>query len=123
MTKEAAKPKQDYQIDIIDHPSVMIWMKDTAIKDPEGFVCLTKDNTKEMRRIFGKESWKNDGSKGWTSGWALYENNLQWTILTGPYGTIYRLKSNVPPQDYLSDPRVGVGVVQYLGYLLKRLSQ
>ena len=123
LEKATERIKTEYQIDVIDHPSVMLWMKDIAVKDPEGFVSLTRDNTEQMRKLFGKEVWTNDGSKGWSSGWAVYENNLQWSILTGRGGTIFRLRSHIPVSEYLNDPRVGVGVVQYLGYLLKKLSE
>lgn len=114
--------RDEYQIDVIDHPSVGMWMRETAKKDPQGFLRLTGDNTKDFLKFFGKPKWKNDGKKGWTHGWSVHENNLRWLILTGEQGTIFRLRVPVVGDAYLNDPRVGVGIIQYLSSLLKILA-
>lgn len=114
--------RNEYQIDIIDHPSVGLWMRETSRKDPEGFLRLVGDNTKDFSRLFGKPKWKTDGKKGWTHGWSVHENNLRWLILSGPQGTIFRLRVPVSGDTYLNDPRVGVGIIQYLSSLLKKLA-
>ena len=116
------KDRAEYQIDVVDHPSVSIWMKDTARKDPEGFLRLVGPNMKQLQKVLGPTDWKNDGEKGWTHGWSVYDNSLHWLILTGPQGTMFRLRLPVPGESYLSDPRVGVGIIQYLQYLLKTLA-
>lgn len=116
------KPRTEYHIDVADHPNVMLWMKDAAKRDPQGFLRLVGDNTDIFRQWWGKEAWTNDGSKGWSYGWALYENNLHWMVLTGEQGTIFRLRVATKPEEYLSDPRVGVGVIQHLTHLLRTLS-
>lgn len=115
-------PCTEHHVEVADHPQVMLWMKDMAKRDPQGFLRLAQDNTKIFRQWWGKETWTNDGSKGWTSGWALYENNLNWLVLTGVHGTIFRLRVSTRAEEYLSDPRVGVGVTQYLAQLMKALA-
>ena len=115
--------KREYQIDVADHPNVMLWLKDLARKDPEGFLRLVGDNTVFFERLFGKPTWRNNGEKGWTHGWALYESNMHWLVLTGPQGTIFRLRLATTGDDYLKDPRVGTGVARYLTTLLQQLSE
>ena len=114
--------KIEYQIDVADHPSVSLWMKEAAKKDPEGFLRLVGPNEKQLVRIFGPADWRNDGEKGWTHAWSVYDNSLHWLVLTGPQGTLFRLRLPVPGDSYLSDSRVGVGIVQYLQNLLKILA-
>lgn len=121
-TSQNDKTRQDPQIDVADHPNVMLWMKDVAKKDPEGFLRLIGDNSQDFKKLWGKPTWTNDGSKGWTKGWQVYENNLHWIVLTGPSGSIFRLKVSTRPEDYLNDPKVGVGVIQYLNHLLKAIA-
>lgn len=73
--------------------------------------------------MFGKPDWENDGSKGWTHGWSLYENSMNWLVLTGSRGTYFRLRVPIPAEAWLADPKVGAGIVQFLSQLLKRLSE
>ena len=125
MTTPQANPsaeRQEHQVDVIDHPAVALWMKETARKDPEGFMRLAGPNVRPFTRMWGKPDWKNAGEKGWTHGWGIYENNMHWLVLTGPKGTLFRLRMTTPGDSYLSDPRVGVGVTQYLSSLLKILA-
>ncbi len=125
MSKESQTRKEssrEHQIDVIDHPAVAAWMKDIAKKDPEGFVRLIGPNQRTFSILFGKPSWRGDESKGWTHGWAIYENSLHWMVLTGPAGTFYRIRLPIAGENYLSDPRSGVGIVQYLQSLISRIS-
>ncbi len=121
-TTQNPTSKPEYQIDVIDHPSVGMWMKDIAKKDVQGFIKLVGPNEKEFTKLYGKANWTNDGSKGWTHGWTIYENSMHWLILTGPKGTYFRLRVPTPGESYLNDPRVGVGIIQYLNTLLKKIS-
>lgn len=114
--------RTEYQVDVADHPNVMLWFKDIARKDPEGFLRLIGDNTKTFKKLWGKETWTNDGKKGWTHGWALYQSNMHWLVLTGPWGTIFRLRISTQGDEYLSDVKVGTGVVRYLNTLLPMVS-
>jgi hypothetical protein len=115
--------KSEYQIDVADHPAAGLWLRETAKRDPDGFMRLIGPNEQALARIFGKPEWSNDGSKGWTHGWSLYENNMNWLILTGDRGTYFRLRVPVPGDAWLADAKVGAGIVQYLGQLLRRLSE
>lgn len=116
------KTKSEYQVEVADHPNVMIWMKQVAKKDPEGFLRLVGDNTQIFRKMWGKENFKDEGGKGWTSGWSIYENSLHWLVLTGEQGTLFRLRISMDGESYLKDPRVGVGVIQYLTWLMKTIA-
>ena len=120
--KDDDKKRSEYQIDIADHPNVMLWIKNVAKKDPEGFLKLIGDNVDTFKKLWGKEAWTNDGSKGWTHGWAIYENSMHWLVLTGPSGTIFRLRLSTKGEEYLSDPKVGAGIVRYLNALLLRVA-
>lgn len=115
--------KSEYQIDVADHHTAGVWLRETAKRDPDGFMRLIGPNTREFTRMFGKPDWNNDGSKGWTHGWSLYENSMNWLILTGERGTYFRLRVPVPAETWLADPKVGAGIVQFLTQLLNRLSE
>lgn len=119
---QSATNKSEFQMDVIDHPSVSLWMKETAQRDPQGFLLLIGNNVEQFERLFGLATWKNNGNKGWTHGWKVYESNLTWNILTGPSGTIFRVKTTTPSDSYLNDPKVGVGIVTYLNTLLRTLA-
>lgn len=121
-TTSTSNSKQDYHMDVIDHPSVNVWMKETAKRDPEGFILLVGPNVENFLKLYGEPEWQNNGNKGWTHGWKIYESNLVWNILTGPTGTIFRIRTTTPSQTYLNDPKVGVGIISYLTFLLKTLS-
>ena len=115
--------KTEYQIDVADHPTVSLWLRDTAKRDPDGFLRLICPNTETFKKMFGKPDWVNDGSKGWTHGWALYENSMHWLVLTGPRGTYFRLRVPLPGEAWINDPKVGTGIVQYLSFLLQKLAE
>lgn len=116
-----APPKTEHQIDVIDHPSVWSWMKQTASRDPEGLLVLIGPNIRRFEKLFGPAEWTNDGSKGWTHGWAVYENSMHWLILTGESGTSFRIRAPVPGETYLADMRIGVGIIQYLQSLMRKI--
>lgn len=115
--------KSEYQIDVADHPAAGLWLRETAKRDPDGFIRLIGPNVEAFSRLFGKPDWTDDGKKGWTHGWSLYENSMNWLVLTGPNGTYFRLRVPVPGEAWLSDPKVGAGIIQYLSQLLRRLSE
>lgn len=121
-TSSEERVRNEYQVDVADHPNVMLWMKDIAKKDPEGFLRLIGDNTRTFKKMWGKETWRNDGQKGWTHGWALYQNNMHWLVLTGPFGTIFRLRVSTKGDEYLNDAKVGTGIVRYLNSLLPQVA-
>lgn len=117
-----SSPKQEQQFDVIDHPAVALWMKDVMRKDPEGFLKLMGNNVDFFTRYFGKPTWRDPGEKGWTHGWSAYENSLQWLILTGKCGTIFRVRLPTSSEAYLADPKVGVGLVGFLSSLYKNIN-
>lgn len=121
-TNTNTNTQREHQIDVIDHPHVAMWMKDTAKKDPEGFLRLVGNNVKDLQKIYGTADWTNDGKKGWTHGWSIYENGMQWVVLTGMNGTLFRIRLPVAGESYLSDTKIGVGIIQYLSTLLKLLA-
>lgn len=115
--------KNEYQIDVADHTTAGLWLRETAKRDPDAFMRMIGPNVKEFTKMFGKPDWENDGSKGWTHGWSLYENSMNWLVLTGSRGTYFRLRVPIPAEAWLADPKVGAGIVQFLSQLLKRLSE
>jgi len=122
-SSKAPPLEKDHYIDVIDHPSVWLWMKETSKKDPEGFLVLTGPNSRRFQKIFGKYDWHtSDNSKDWEYGWSVYENSMHWLILTGPSGTFFRIKTPVTGENYLADPRVGVGIIQYLQVLMRKIN-
>lgn len=114
--------KNEFQMDVIDHPLVFNWMQETIKRDPESFVLLVGPNSKEFFKLFGQPTWKDNGEKGWKYGWKVSENNLNWIILTGDHGTIFRIQTQVHSQVYLQDPKIGVGLISFLSDLLQKIS-
>lgn len=104
----------DVQIEVADHPLAWRWLRDRAAHDAEGFARFAGDNRRRLERIYGKPTWTNDGSKGWTSAWAVQKNSLNWVIYTGPGSTMFRVRSPGDPQTFLDDSRVGPGLVNAL---------
>lgn len=114
--------KKEYQIDVIDHHFVSDWMRELAQKDIDGFYRLIGNNVKIFKEIFGKPDWVADGKKGWTHGWSVYENNMNWIIFTGNKGTYFRIKTPVAGKSWLEDPRVGIGITNFLEKLLEKIT-
>ena len=112
----------EQQIDIGDHPVAWRWMVEKARTDPEGFVRLVGPNYERMERLWGPAHWKADGARGWTHAWAIGRNSLNWMVLTGPDSTYYRLRVSSDGEDFLADPRVGVGATATLSEFLELLT-
>lgn len=113
----------EQQIEIGDHMLAWRWMKEKARNDPEGFLRLIGPNKKRFTNLWGKAHWTSDGTKGWTHAWEIKQNSLSWMILTGPHSTYYRLRVPTDGEDFLKDPRVGVGVIATLSELLEYLTR
>lgn len=113
----------DPQIDIADHPVAARWLKETALRDPEGFLRLVGPNERRLTALYGPPRWRSDGKTGWKVAWALVDQALSWVVLTGPEGTLFRLRVAGSGEEYLADARVGVGITRFLQSLLDSLSR
>lgn len=113
----------DQQIDIGDHPIAWRWMVETARKDPEGYLRLVGSNLQRFKELYGNPQWNADGSKGWIQGWAVHLHGLDWIVLGNEQQTIYRIRVPADGDNYLSDPKVGVGITAALGDLLRQLTE
>lgn len=119
-SSKTTKPSEQ-QVDIADHKVAWRWMKELARRDPEGFARLTGGNRKRLESLYGPPQWTQDGKHGWTAAWSVHDSGLTWIILTGQDQTIFRLRVPNDVEDYLVEPRVGVGIINYLQTLLRRL--
>lgn len=115
--------RSDHQIDVADHPTAARWLKETARRNPEGFLRLVGNNQKRLTALYGLPRWKSDGKHGWHAAWSLTDHGLSWVVLTGPDGTIFRLRVPGDGDDHLNDARVGVGITRYLNTLLHELNR
>ena len=116
-----ARKFSDQHMDVADHRQAWAWMTMTAREDPEGFVRLTGPNIKRLEDLYGPAHWKADGKQGWTSAWAVSDCGLTFVITAGPMSTMFYVRSPTDGEDYLSDPRVAVGIVEFLKSLLTQL--
>jgi hypothetical protein len=119
---DAAGATSEQQIEVGDHLVAWRWLKEKARIDPEGFLRLVGPNAKRFERLWGAPHWTSDGGKGWTHAWAISRHNLNWMILSGPDSTIYRLRVPSDGEDFLADPRVGIGATAMLSELLDTLT-
>lgn len=115
------KTVADKHLDIADHKTAWHWLDKTARADPEGFVRLTGDNTKRLKVLFGDSQWKATEGKDWTDGWLIAKFGLNFFITTGKHSTKYYIRVPTDGEDYLADPRVGVGIVEFLTEMLRQL--
>lgn len=111
----------DNHLDIADHRTAWHWMSKTARADPEGFVRLTGDNIKRLESLFGEAQWRSKGESDWSHGWMVAMFGLTFVITSGGHGTMYFIRVPTDGEDYLADPRVGVGIVEFLNHMLKQL--
>lgn len=121
-TREAGATSGEQQIEVGDHLVAWRWLTEKARIDPEGFVRLVGPNRERFTRLWGPAHWTSDGARGWTHAWAISRNSLNWMILTGPDSTFYRLRVPSDGEDFLADPRVGVGATATLSELLDLLT-
>lgn len=110
----------DQHINIADHKTAWHWMTKTARSDVEGFVRLTGPNADRLTILLGDPHWKPEG-KEWTHGWMVPMFGLNFVVTTGKDSTIYYIRVPTDGEDYLTQPRVGVGIVEFLGFMLKQL--
>jgi len=115
--------RESQQVDAADHPHAARWLRETARRDPIGYLRLTGPNRRRLEAIYGRPTLKADGKNGWAAGWTLTEFNLSWIILTGEDGTLFRLRLPGGSDDHLSDPRVGVGITRFLQSLYEALGR
>lgn len=111
----------DQHLDVADHRQAWHWMTMTAREDPEGFVRLTGPNLKRLEALYGSPHWEGDGKRGWTSAWAAAHAGLSFVITASPTSTMFYVRAPTDGEDYLSDPRVAVGIVEFLKALMHQL--
>lgn len=116
------RPKfSDQHLDIADHKTAWHWMNKTARSDAEGFIQLTGGNVNRLRALFGEPQLKPKEDREWTHGWVLAMFGLNFVVTSGPNSTMYYVRVPTDGEDYLTDPRVGVGIVEFLSFMLKQL--
>ena len=111
----------DQHVDVADLRFAWHWMTMIARNDPEGFLQLTGPNLARLRRLYGQPTLKSDGRQGWTVGWSVATAGLLFVVTTGPDSTMFFVRVPTDGEDYLADPRVGVGAVNFLKTLLQQL--
>ncbi len=105
----------DIIIDIADHPQVWRWLKELSKTDINGYVRLTGDNTERLKRLYGKPLTTDAKGEEWEARWNKNFNRLDWIILTGEKtGTIFRIKTPLSVDEFVSDSRIGIGIINYL---------
>lgn len=117
-----SQSQHDPHIDIADHPIVWRWIKEMARKDPTSFSMLTRDNTDSFDIIFGPAKYRSNGEKGWCRGWSFVQYGMAWLVTTGPQGTVYRIKTVGDGEEYLKDPKVSTGAIQFFQSLQQQLT-
>ncbi len=106
--------KDDQIIDCSDHPVVGLWMQKLMGRDLETYYLLVRNNSELFKRFLGKPWWEGECDDGWSFGWQISSSGFNWIILTGEQGTIYRIKVPLDGYEYLTDPRVGASMVNFL---------
>jgi len=105
----------DIVIDIADHPQVWRWLKELSKTDINGYVRLTGDNTERLTRLYGKPLTTDPKGEEWEARWNKNFNRMDWIILTGEKtGTIFRIKTPLSVDEFVSDSRIGIGIINYL---------
>lgn len=93
----------------------------TAREDPEGFIRLTGPNLKRLETLYGAAHWKGDEDQDWSQAWATTHAGLNFIITASPSSTMFYVRAPTDGEDYLSDARVAVGIVEFLKTLLQQL--
>ena len=108
-------------IDIIDHPHVSVWMEELQKNDRHGYHRLIGDNVNRFTKLYGKPNKLNTTDE-WSARWDRNFNKLDWIILsTDKQGTIYRIKTALTAEEFTSDSRIGIGIIDYLTELCEVL--
>ncbi len=119
------KPKfADQHVDVADHRQAWHWMNRTALEDAEGYIRLTGPNTQRLRALLGEPDWKHDAKDSattWSEAWAVADFGLNFVVTASSESTIYYIRVPTDGDEYLADPRVGVGAVEFLKDMLKKL--
>lgn len=114
-------------VDVIIHPMVMRWLSQTAHQDTDGFCRLVESNNKRFHRMFGKPTWNADGKDGWTEGWAVSENGLNWMVLSSPKNaqnpgiTKFKVVLSISEDEFKNNAKMGLGITGYLQDLMQKL--
>lgn len=122
-TSNSSSKKFSNHMDIADHKQVWIWLTMLQEKDPEGFVRLTGENLNRLQSIFGKAKWNVDDEPEWTHAWEITSNGLNFVITTGKKSTIYYVRTPTMGEEYISDPRIAVGIKEFMGHILEKLKE
>lgn len=111
----------DLIIDVIDHPHVSRWFKELQKNDKNGYNRLVGNNIHRFERIYGNAT-KTTDSEEWSHRWDRNLNRLDWIILSGEKtGSIYRIKTALTAEEFTSDARIGIGIIEYLSELCEIL--
>lgn len=104
-------------IDVIDNPIVQGWMQNTYRFNPTGLARLVGDNSNRLGLIFGKANGEERGMNYWF----VQRNGLNFIILTGKGGTIFRLRI-MNRKVFFEDYKIANGVNNFLEDLLGTLT-
>lgn len=115
------KKKFANHIDIADHKQVWVWMTILQEKDAEGFIRLTGGNLNRLQSIYGEAKWEVDDEEEWTHAWEVASNGLNFVITTGITSTIYYVRTPTTGEEYLLDPKVAIGIKDFMEHLLEKL--
>lgn len=108
-------------IDVFEHKQVYLWLNNLAKEETEKFILLTGNNLKQLQSLMGKPSFTGDGKSGWTHAWTTTREGLNFIISASDKQTIYYLQTPVNYEEYLSDSKVGISIIEFLTQLLKDL--
>lgn len=101
-------------IDVIVHPSVLLWLEELQKTDIEKYMRLTEDNSYRFKRLLGDSFPKGSFDNCWT----VNKNGLKWLIASAPeIGTIYNIEIALSREEFKRNMAIGIGIIKYLKFL------
>ena len=103
------------EFDIIEHPSILLWLKEYAKNDPLGFCFLIQGNLEHFKKIWGNPN----GQSQRFSYWKREHLGIVIYVYSDTRSTFYKTQYLGDKETFVQDKKMGA----YLHGFLNKISR
>lgn len=103
------------EIDIIEHPFVVLWLKDLTKNDPLCFATLIEGNISRFKKQFGQPTGKTQRYLFWKKDYL----GITIFIYSDNYNTFYKIHYLGAKEIFVQDKKIGSYITGFLDKIIK----
>ncbi len=105
------------EFDIIDHPLVVLWLKDMAKTEPLGFAYLIKGNAQYFKTILGNPVGQTQKFPYWKKEYL----GITIFIYSNESDTFYKVQYLGEKENFIQDKKMGSYLIGFLTKFTKEI--